>query len=91
MIPAIKQETLSLYIVDLSWLNSVLNKSVLIEASAKFPLFFLNSLGGFGHTFYKALCRQQPRYRALLAIPGFDPIVTAALLSQVGTGKQFSI
>jgi transposase len=26
----------------------------------------------------------------LLAIPGFGPIVTAAFLNQVGTGKQFS-
>ena len=37
-----------------------------------------------------ALCKQQPRYQALLSIPGFGPIVTAAFLSQVGTGKQFS-
>jgi len=38
----------------------------------------------------EALCKQQPRYQALLAIPGFGPIVTAAFLSQVGSGKQFS-
>ena len=38
----------------------------------------------------EALCKQQPRYQALLAIPGFGPIVTAAFLSQIGTGKQFS-
>ena len=38
----------------------------------------------------EAHCKQQPRYQALLAIPGFDPIVTAAFLSQVGSGKQFS-
>lgn len=38
----------------------------------------------------EALCKQQPRYQALLAILGFGPIVTAAFLSQVGIGKQFS-
>ena len=31
----------------------------------------------------EALCKQQPRYQALLAIPGFGPIVTAAFLSQI--------
>jgi len=38
----------------------------------------------------ETLCKQQPRYQALLAIPGFGSIITAAFLSQVGTGKQFS-
>jgi transposase len=38
----------------------------------------------------EGLCKQQPRYQALLAISGFGPIVSAALLSQVGSGKQFS-
>ena len=38
----------------------------------------------------ESLCKQQPRYQALLAIPGFGPIVAAAFLSQVGSGKQFS-
>ncbi|PKH02994.1 hypothetical protein CXF72_08665 [Psychromonas sp. MB-3u-54] len=38
----------------------------------------------------EALCKQQPRYQALLAIPGFGPIVTTAFLSQVGSGEQFS-
>ena len=35
-----------------------------------------------------ALCKQQPRYQALLAIPEFGPIVTAAFLSQVGSGGK---
>ena len=36
------------------------------------------------------LCKQQPRYKALLSVPGFGPIIAAALLSEVGTGEQFS-
>lgn len=37
----------------------------------------------------RQLCRQHPRYRALLSIPGFGPILTAAFLSEVGDGEQF--
>lgn len=36
------------------------------------------------------LCKQQPRYQALLSIPGVGPIVAAALLSEVGDGAQFT-
>ncbi|MGF1717636.1 IS110 family transposase [Photobacterium chitinilyticum] len=35
------------------------------------------------------LCKVQPRYKALLSIPGFGPIVAAAFMSEVGTGEQF--
>lgn len=35
------------------------------------------------------LCKQQPHYKALLSIPGFGPIVTAAFMSEIGDGKQF--
>lgn len=38
----------------------------------------------------EAQCKQHPRYRALLSIPGFGPIVAAAFLSEVGNGAQFS-
>jgi transposase len=36
------------------------------------------------------LCRQQPRYKALLKIPGFGPVLAAAFISDVGNGEQFS-
>ena len=35
------------------------------------------------------LCQQQPRFKALLAIPGVGPIICAALLSELGDGCQF--
>lgn len=35
------------------------------------------------------LCKVQPRYKALLSIPGFGPIVAAAFMSEVGIGEQF--
>ncbi len=35
------------------------------------------------------LCKQQPRYKALLSIPGFGPIIAAALLREVGSGSRF--
>lgn len=35
------------------------------------------------------LGQQHPRYDAIKSIPGFGPILTAALLSEVGTGNQF--
>jgi transposase len=38
----------------------------------------------------EALCKQQPRAQALLAISGFGPIVSAVFLSQVSSGKPFS-
>ena len=37
----------------------------------------------------KSLCEQQPRYKALMSIPGIGPIITASLLSELGTGQQF--
>jgi transposase len=37
----------------------------------------------------KALCQTQPRYDALLSIPGFGPIVTASFMSELGSGHQF--
>lgn len=37
----------------------------------------------------KSLCKVQPRYDALLSIPGFGPIVAASFMSEVGTGEQF--
>jgi len=37
----------------------------------------------------KELCKLQPRYKALLSIPGFGPIVAASFMSEVGSGKQF--
>lgn len=37
----------------------------------------------------KALCQTQPRYDALLSIPGFGPLVTASFMSELGSGYQF--
>lgn len=37
----------------------------------------------------KALCQNQPRYEALLSIPGFGPLVTASFISEIGSGLQF--
>jgi transposase len=37
----------------------------------------------------KTLCKSQPRYQALLSIPGFGQIVAASFMSEVGTGIQF--
>ena len=37
----------------------------------------------------KALCQNQPRYEALLSIPGFGPLVTASFIIEVGPGLQF--
>jgi transposase len=36
----------------------------------------------------KALCKLHPRYKALLSIPGFGPIVAASFMSEVGSGEQ---
>ncbi|MDS1791999.1 IS110 family transposase [Vibrio parahaemolyticus] len=36
-----------------------------------------------------ALSQQHPRYKVIKNIPGFGPILTAAIISEVGTGKQF--
>ncbi|MCX9564229.1 IS110 family transposase, partial [Vibrio cholerae] len=36
-----------------------------------------------------ALSQQNPSYDAIRNIPGFGPILTAALISEVGTGTQF--
>ncbi|WP_298441783.1 IS110 family transposase [uncultured Ferrimonas sp.] len=36
-----------------------------------------------------ALCKQQDSYQSLLEVPGFGPICAAALISEVGDGKQF--
>lgn len=33
--------------------------------------------------------KQNPRYEAIRNIPGFGPILTAALISEVGAGHQF--
>ena len=38
----------------------------------------------------KALCKLHPRYKALLSIPGFGPIVAASFMSEVGSGEQFN-
>ncbi|ANS87812.1 Transposase for insertion sequence element IS1111A [Vibrio scophthalmi] len=35
------------------------------------------------------LSKQSPRYDAIRNIPGFGPILTAALISEVGAGHQF--
>lgn len=37
----------------------------------------------------KSLCQTQPRYDALLSIPGFGPLVTASFMSEIGSGLQF--
>lgn len=37
----------------------------------------------------KALFKLHPRYKALISIPGFGPIVAASFKSGVGSGKQF--
>lgn len=37
----------------------------------------------------KALCQLHSRYKALLSIPGFGPIVAPSLMSEVGSGEQF--
>lgn len=36
------------------------------------------------------LAKHHPRYQALLKIPDFGPIVTASVLSELGTGEQFT-
>ncbi|MFA0415182.1 IS110 family transposase [Vibrio renipiscarius] len=36
-----------------------------------------------------ALGQLHPRYSAIKSIPGFGPILTAALISEIGSGKQF--
>lgn len=36
------------------------------------------------------LCRSQTDYRRLCSIPGYGPIVSAAFMSEVGGGEQFS-
>jgi transposase len=36
------------------------------------------------------LAKHHPRYQALLKIPGFGPIVTASVLSELGKGEQFT-
>ena len=35
------------------------------------------------------LAKQEPAYARLLSVPGFGPIVTAAFIAAVGSGKQF--
>ncbi|WP_104040370.1 IS110 family transposase [Vibrio hyugaensis] len=35
------------------------------------------------------LSQQHPRYKAIKNIPGFGPVLTAAIISEVGSGKQF--
>ncbi|MGR5243387.1 IS110 family transposase [Vibrio sp. PNB23_22_6] len=35
------------------------------------------------------LSQQHPRYESIKNIPGFGPILTAAIISEVGSGKQF--
>lgn len=35
------------------------------------------------------LSKSHPRYEAVKKIPGFGPILTAAIISEVGSGKQF--
>lgn len=35
------------------------------------------------------LSQQSPRYKAIKNIPGFGPILTAATVSEVGSGQQF--
>lgn len=36
-----------------------------------------------------ALCATQPSYSRLLSVPGFGPITSAALVSEMGDGSQF--
>ena len=36
-----------------------------------------------------SLSQQSPRYKAIKNIPGFGPILTAAIVSEVGSGEQF--
>lgn len=36
------------------------------------------------------LCKTNPRFKALQEVPGFGPIISSALISELGTGKQFS-
>jgi transposase len=36
------------------------------------------------------LCQQQSNYRPLLEIPGIGPLISAALISELGDGSQFS-
>ena len=35
------------------------------------------------------LSQQSPRYKVIKNIPGFGPILTAAIVSEVGSGQQF--
>lgn len=37
----------------------------------------------------ETLAKKQPRWSALIAVPGFGPIITAALLAEIGNGEQF--
>jgi transposase len=36
------------------------------------------------------LCKEQSTYRRLLEIPGIGPLISAALISELGDGSQFS-
>ncbi|WP_234498126.1 IS110 family transposase [Vibrio maritimus] len=36
------------------------------------------------------LCKNNHRFRVLREVPGFGPIISSALISELGTGKQFS-
>ena len=37
----------------------------------------------------RELCQSQPRYAALLSIPGFGPIIASSFMSELGSGRQF--
>ena len=36
------------------------------------------------------ICKKTPRYADLQSIPGMGPLVSAALISEIGDGRQFS-
>ena len=36
------------------------------------------------------LCKEQSNYRRLMEIPGIGPMISAALISEIGDGSQFS-
>ncbi|WP_028116867.1 IS110 family transposase [Ferrimonas senticii] len=36
------------------------------------------------------LCKQQPGYSELMSVPGFGPVITSALVSEIGSGGQFA-
>ncbi|MED5526278.1 MAG: IS110 family transposase [Pseudomonadota bacterium] len=38
----------------------------------------------------RELCKALPAYQALLTVPGFGPIIAAALVSEIGRGEQFA-